>query len=110
MTDGIFTRIGASDDLYGGQSTFMVEMSEMADHPEIRHAEDQPADSGRGRARHVDVRRAVASPGRRWNILRATKCGARKTMFATHYHELSELEGQLDGRGELPHHGAGNGR
>ena len=95
IVDRVFTRIGASDDLAGGQSTFMVEMSEVANI--LRYA---TADSllildeiGRGTSTYdgMAIARAVleycADPKR---------LGA-KTMFATHYHELSALEGVIPG-------------
>ncbi len=95
VVDRVFTRIGASDDLAGGQSTFMVEMSEVAS-----ILKNATADSllildeiGRGTSTYdgMAIARAVleycADP---------KKLGA-KTMFATHYHELSVLEGTLPG-------------
>ena len=95
VVDRVFTRIGASDDLAGGQSTFMVEMSEVAS-----ILKNATADSllildeiGRGTSTYdgMAIARAVleycADPKR---------LGA-KTMFATHYHELSVLEGTLPG-------------
>jgi len=95
VVDRVFTRIGASDDLAGGQSTFMVEMSEVA-----AILKNATADSllildeiGRGTSTYdgMAIARAVleycADPRR---------LGA-KTMFATHYHELSVLEGTLPG-------------
>ena len=93
LTDRIFTRIGASDDLYGGQSTFMVEMSEMA--AILKYATPQSLlvldEVGRGASTFDGL--SIA-----WAAVEyiAQKCGAR-TLFATHYHELSELEGQLEG-------------
>ena len=93
LTDRIFTRIGASDDLYGGQSTFMVEMSEMA--AILKYATPQSLlvldEVGRGTSTFDGL--SIA-----WAAVEyiAQKCGAR-TLFATHYHELSELEGQLEG-------------
>lgn len=95
LTDRIFTRVGASDDLSSGQSTFMVEMSEMAFI--LRSA---TADSlllideiGRGTSTFdgLSIAWAVVE-----HIADREKIGA-KTLFATHYHELSELEGQLEG-------------
>ncbi len=95
VTDRIFTRIGASDDLAGGQSTFMVEMSEVAEI--LRRATPRSLlvldEIGRGTSTFdgMSIARAVleycASPRR---------LGA-KTLFATHYHELTELENTLPG-------------
>ena len=95
ICDRVFTRIGASDDLAGGQSTFMVEMSETANI--LRNA---TADSliildeiGRGTSTFdgLSIAWAVVE-----YILNPKKVGA-KTLFATHYHELSELEGRYEG-------------
>lgn len=95
LVDKIFTRIGASDDLAKGQSTFMVEMTETA---HILHqATDRSLvildEIGRGTSTYdgIAIARAVAeyllhSPGRQ-----------AKTLFATHYLELSELEGKVPG-------------
>ena len=95
VVDRIFTRIGASDDLAGGQSTFMVEMSEVAEI--MRQATPRSLlildEIGRGTSTFdgMSIARAVleycASP---------RKLGA-KTLFATHYHELTELENSLHG-------------
>ena len=94
LTDRIFTRIGASDDLYGGQSTFMVEMSEMA--TILKYATKNSLvildEVGRGTSTFDGLSIAWAAV----EYLASEKCGAR-TLFATHYHELSELEGQLAG-------------
>ena len=95
ITDRIFTRIGASDDLYGGQSTFMVEMSELA--AILRHATARSLlildEIGRGTSTFDGLSIAWAAVE---HIADKKKCGAR-TLFATHYHELSELEGHLEG-------------
>ena len=94
ITDRIFTRIGASDDLYAGQSTFMVEMSEMANI--LKHATSNSLvildEVGRGTSTFDGLSIAWAAV----EYIAGEKCGAR-TLFATHYHELSELEGQLPG-------------
>ena len=94
LTDRIFTRIGASDDLYGGQSTFMVEMSEMATILKFATPESLLIldEVGRGTSTFDGLSIAWAAV----EYIASEKCGAR-TLFATHYHELSELEGQLDG-------------
>ena len=95
ITDRIFTRVGASDSLSTGQSTFMVEMSEMANI--INNATNRSLlildEIGRGTSTFDGL--SIA-----WAVLEyisdRNKCGA-KTLFATHYHELTELEGKLDG-------------
>lgn len=95
IVDRIFTRIGASDDLASGQSTFMVEMSEMANI--INNATKDSLlildEIGRGTSTFDGL--SIA-----WSVLEHIAnpilCGA-KTLFATHYHELTELEGKLDG-------------
>lgn len=95
IVDRVFTRIGASDDLAGGRSTFMVEMTEVADI--LRYATSSSLlildEIGRGTSTYdgMAIARAVLE-----YCADRKKLGA-KTMFATHYHELSELEGQLDG-------------
>jgi len=95
LCDRIFTRIGASDDLAGGQSTFMVEMSETAGI--LRNATSRSLilldEIGRGTSTFdgLSIAWAVVE-----HILDQKKIGA-KTLFATHYHELSELEGRFDG-------------
>ena len=95
IVDRVFTRIGASDDLASGQSTFMVEMSETA--AILKHATAASLlildEIGRGTSTFdgMAIARAVLEfcADRR-------RLGA-KTMFATHYHELSALEGELPG-------------
>ncbi|MBQ5771725.1 MAG: DNA mismatch repair protein MutS, partial [Clostridia bacterium] len=94
LTDRIFTRIGASDDLYGGQSTFMVEMNEMA--VILKFATKNSLvildEVGRGTGTFDGLSIAWAAV----EHIASEKCLAR-TLFATHYHELSVLEGQLPG-------------
>ena len=95
IVDRIFTRIGASDDLSSGQSTFMVEMSEMANI--INNATKDSLlildEIGRGTSTFdgLSIAWAVLE-----HIANPILCGA-KTLFATHYHELTELEGKLEG-------------
>ena len=95
IVDRVFTRIGASDDLAAGQSTFMVEMTEMANI--LRHATASSLlildEIGRGTSTYdgMAIARAVLE-----FCADKRRLGA-KTMFATHYHELSVLEGQLPG-------------
>jgi DNA mismatch repair protein MutS len=95
VVDRIFTRVGASDDLTAGQSTFMVEMSEVADI--LKNATPDSLvildEVGRGTSTFdgVSIARAVAE-----YICTSKKLGC-KTLFATHYHELIGLENELEG-------------
>ena len=95
IVDRVFTRIGASDDLASGQSTFMVEMNETAQI--IKHATSSSLlildEIGRGTSTFdgMAIARAVLE-----YCADRKKLGA-KTMFATHYHELSALEGSISG-------------
>ncbi len=95
IVDRVFTRIGASDDLASGQSTFMVEMRETADI--LKHATASSLlildEIGRGTSTFdgMAIARAVLE-----YCADRRKLGA-KTMFATHYHELSVLEGEING-------------
>ena len=95
VVDRIFTRIGASDDLAGGQSTFMVEMSEVSEilHRATSHSLLILDEIGRGTSTFdgMSIARAVLE-----FCADRKKLGA-KTLFATHYHELTELEGTLAG-------------
>ncbi len=95
LLDRIFTRIGASDDLAGGQSTFMVEMSETAGILRSATAKSLIILDEIGRGTSTFDGLAIA-----WAVveylLDRKKVGA-KTLFATHYHELSELEGRFQG-------------
>ncbi len=93
--DRIFTRIGASDSLSGGQSTFMVEMNEVSNilNNATKHSLLILDEVGRGTSTFdgLSIAWAVLE-----HIARTDKCGA-KTLFATHYHELTELEGKISG-------------
>ena len=95
IIDRVFTRIGASDDLAAGQSTFMVEMTEVAGI--LKHATAKSLiildEIGRGTSTFdgMAIARAVLE-----YCADKRRLGA-KTMFATHYHELSALEGKLSG-------------
>ena len=95
IVDRIFTRVGASDDLSAGQSTFMVEMAEVANI--LHHATPRSLlildEIGRGTSTFDGL--SIA-----WAVLEYivdTKKMGAKTLFATHYHELTELEGKLPG-------------
>jgi len=94
IVDRIFTCVGASDDLASGQSTFMVEMTEVANI--LRNATRNSLlildEIGRGTSTYdgLSIAWAVVE-----HIADAKKLGA-KTLFATHYHELTELEGRLN--------------
>jgi len=94
IVDRIFTRVGASDDLVSGQSTFMVEMTEVANI--LNHATDRSLvildEIGRGTSTLDGL--SIA-----WSVtefINSPQIGA-KTLFATHFHELTELEQSLDG-------------
>lgn len=95
VVDKIFTRVGASDDLSMGQSTFMVEMMEVANILKEATANSLVVldEIGRGTSTYdgLSIAWAVAE-----YIENKEKCGA-KTLFATHYHELTQLEDTLEG-------------
>ena len=95
IVDRIFTRVGASDDLASGQSTFMVEMTEVANI--LRNATSKSLlildEIGRGTSTFDGLSIAWAVVEHISN----TKLLGAKTLFATHYHELTELEGKIDG-------------
>ncbi|HPO77020.1 MAG TPA: DNA mismatch repair protein MutS, partial [Thermoclostridium caenicola] len=95
LVDRIFTRVGASDDLASGQSTFMVEMSEVANI--LSNATPNSLlildEIGRGTSTHDGL--SIA-----WAVIEYINDRARlgsRTLFATHYHELTELEDKLHG-------------
>ena len=95
ICDRIFTRVGASDDLASGQSTFMVEMTEVANI--LRNATRNSLlvldEIGRGTSTFDGL--SIA-----WAVIEhisSTKLLGAKTLFATHYHELTELEGTIAG-------------
>ena len=93
LTDKIFTRVGASDNLSGGESTFMVEMNETASI--INNISERSLvlldEIGRGTSTYDGI--SIA-----WSIVEHlhNSVAKPKTLFATHYHELNELEHQLD--------------
>lgn len=92
VVDRIFTRVGASDDLSQGQSTFMVEMSELAN---ILNNSTKKSliildEIGRGTSTYDGL--SIA-----WSVVEYIAAHASKTLFATHYHELTELEGRVEG-------------
>ena len=95
ITDSIFTRVGASDDLAAGQSTFMVEMSEVA--AILSQATSKSLiildEIGRGTSTFdgMSIAQAVLE-----YVCDKRKLGA-KTLFATHYHELTEMENTIEG-------------
>ena len=94
IVDKVFTRVGASDDLASGQSTFMLEMNEVA--TILKNATRRSLiiydEVGRGTSTFdgMAIARAVVE------YTHSKKIGA-KTLFATHYHELTDMEGQYDG-------------
>ncbi len=95
IVDRIFTRVGASDDLASGRSTFMVEMTEVSNI--LRNATSKSLlildEIGRGTSTFDGL--SIA-----WAVIEyisSTKLLGAKTLFATHYHELTELEGKIDG-------------
>ena len=95
IVDSVFTRVGASDDLSAGQSTFMIEMTEVAD--VLRNATKNSLiifdEIGRGTSTFdgMSIARAVLE------YVHDKKSVGAKTLFATHYHELTEMEEQLSG-------------
>ncbi len=95
VVDKIFTRVGASDDLSAGQSTFMVEMNEVAYILDNATSKSLVILDEIGRGTSTFDGLAIA-----WSVVEfmadKKKCGA-KTLFATHYHELTELEDRIEG-------------
>ena len=94
LSDRIFTRVGASDDLASGQSTFMVEMTEVANI--LRNATSKSLlildEIGRGTSTFDGLSIAWAVV----EYISDTRLLGAKTLFATHYHELTELEGKIN--------------
>ena len=94
LSDRIFTRVGASDDLASGQSTFMVEMTEVANI--LRNATSKSLlildEIGRGTSTFDGLSIAWAVV----EYISDSKLLGAKTLFATHYHELTELEGKIE--------------
>lgn len=95
ICDRIFTRVGASDDLASGQSTFMVEMTEVANilHNATRNSLLILDEIGRGTSTFDGLSIAWAVV----EYISSTQTLGAKTLFATHYHELTELEGTVSG-------------
>ena len=95
VCDAVFTRVGASDDLASGKSTFMVEMSEVAEI--LKNATKNSLlildEIGRGTSTFdgMSIAKAVLE-----YVVNKKKIGA-KTLFATHYHELTQMENELEG-------------
>lgn len=95
IVDAVFTRVGASDDLSAGQSTFMIEMTEVADI--LKNATKDSLlifdEIGRGTSTFdgMSIARAVLE------YVQDKKSVGAKTLFATHYHELTAIENELDG-------------
>ncbi|MBO4733613.1 MAG: DNA mismatch repair protein MutS, partial [Clostridia bacterium] len=95
IVDAVFTRVGASDDLASGQSTFMVEMSEVAEI--LKHATKNSLlildEIGRGTSTYdgMSIAKAVLE-----YVVDKRKLGA-KSLFATHYHELTNMESEIKG-------------
>ena len=93
LTDRIFTRIGASDDLAQGQSTFMLEMLEVSNILSNSTSKSLVIldEVGRGTSTHDGL--SIA-----WSLMEfLAKNNMGKVLFSTHYHELTELEGKLSG-------------
>ncbi len=92
IVDRIFTRVGASDDLSQGQSTFMVEMNELANI--LNNSTERSLiildEIGRGTSTYDGL--SIA-----WSVVEYLAQRSGKTLFATHYHELTELEGKIKG-------------
>ncbi|MBM7613844.1 DNA mismatch repair protein MutS [Alkaliphilus hydrothermalis] len=93
IVDRIFTRVGASDDLSQGQSTFMVEMSEMANILNSATANSLLILDEIGRGTSTFDGLSIA-----WSVVEYISHNVKsQTLFSTHYHELTELEGKIDG-------------